>query len=127
MFLNNIINAPLRLADDAVYQQSITVYNQALPLAQQNTRLYQQLLTLRNFLDQARVPVPVTMISDGITNVTIFRVNELGAFQTQTLNLNPGNYTAVGVRSGYRDVRVEFAVPFSGEEPAITVICNEPV
>jgi tetratricopeptide (TPR) repeat protein len=127
IFLNNIINAPLRLADDAVYQQSITVYNQALPLAQQNTRLYQQLLTLRNFLDQARVPVPVTMISDGITNVTIFRVNELGAFQTQTLNLNPGNYTAVGVRSGYRDVRVEFAVPFSGEEPAITVICNEPV
>ncbi len=126
-FLNNIINAPLRLADEAVYQQSITVYNQALPLAQENTRLYQQLVSLRGFLDKARVPVTVTLNSDGLTNVTIFRVSELGEFQTQTLNLNPGSYTAVGVRSGYRDVRTEFTVPFSGEEPIITVICNEPI
>jgi hypothetical protein len=115
------------LADEAVYQQSITVYNQALPLAQENTRLYQQLVSLRGFLDKARVPVTVTLNSDGLTNVTIFRVSELGEFQTQTLNLNPGSYTAVGVRSGYRDVRTEFTVPFSGEEPIITVICNEPV
>lgn len=127
IYLNNIINAPLRLADEAVYQQSITVYNQALPLAQENTRLYRQLVTLRGFLDKARVPVPVTLNSDGLTRVTIFRVSELGAFQTQTLTLNPGSYTAVGVRPGYRDVRTEFTVPFSGEEPIITVICNEPV
>jgi tetratricopeptide (TPR) repeat protein len=126
-FLNNIINAPLRLADEAVYQQSITVYNQALPLAQENTRLYQQLVALRAYLDKARVPVSVTLNSDGLTNVTIFRVSDLGAFQTQTLNLNPGSYTAVGVRPGYRDVRAEFTVPFSGEEPIITIICNEPV
>ncbi len=126
-FLNNIINAPLRLADEAVYQQSITVYNQALPFAQENTRLYQQLVALRAYLDKARVPVSVTLNSDGLTNVTIFRVSELGAFQTQTLNLNPGSYTAVGVRPGYRDVRAEFTVPFSGEEPIITIICNEPV
>lgn len=127
IYLNNIINAPLRLADEAVYQQSITVYNQALPLAQDNTRLYRQLVTLREFLDKARIPVAVTLNSDGLTGVTIFRVSELGAFQTQTLTLNPGSYTAVGVRPGYRDVRVEFTVPFTGEEPIITVICNEPV
>ena len=126
-FLNNIINAPLRLAEDAVYQQSITVYNEALTLVQENTRLYEQLVTLRSYLDKARVPVPVTLNSDGVTNVTVLRVSELGMFNSQTLELNPGIYTAVGVRPGYRDVRTEFVVPFSGEEPVVTVICNEPV
>lgn len=126
-FLNDIINAPLRLADEAVYQQSITVYNQALPLAQPNTRLYNQLVALRAFLDKARVPVTVTLNSDGLTNVTILRVSELGAFQNQTLDLIPGNYTALGLRSGYRDVRIEFSVNFSGEAPNISIICNEPV
>ncbi len=126
-FLNNIISAPLRLADEAVYQQSISVYNQARPLAQQNTRLYDQLITLRGFLDKARVPVTVTLNSDGLTTVTILRVSELGVFQNQTLDLIPGNYTALGVRPGYRDVRVEFSVPFSGETPNISIISNEAI
>ncbi|MFL2840789.1 MAG: hypothetical protein ACJ0BT_03015 [Pseudohongiellaceae bacterium] len=127
VFLNNIINTPLRLADEEVYQQSITVYNEALSLAQQNTRLYGQLIALRDYLDKARVPIPVTLSSDGFTNVTIYRVSELGMFDSQTINLNPGTYTAVGVRSGYRDVRAEFTVSFTGEEPFVTIICNEPV
>ncbi|MBN4075121.1 MAG: hypothetical protein COA71_01065 [SAR86 cluster bacterium] len=127
IFLNNIVNAPLRLIEEEVYQQSITVYNEALSLAQQDTRLYDQLIALRGYLDKARVPIQVTLNSDGYTNVTIYRISELGRFDSQTLNLNPGTYTAVGVRSGYRDVRAEFIVPFSGEEPVVTVICNEPV
>ena len=126
-FLNNIINEPLRLADEAVYQQSINVYNEALSIVQDNTRLYDQMVTLRGYLDKARVPITVTLNSDGITNVIIYRVSELGMFASQTLNLNPGTYTAVGIRPGYRDVREEFTVPFSGEEPVVTVICNEPV
>ena len=126
-FLVNILNAPLRLAEESVYQQSINVYNEALTLVQENTRLYEQLVSLRGYLDKARVPVPVTLQSDGITSVTVLRVSELGMFNAQTLDLNPGTYTAVGVRPGYRDVRTEFVVPFSGEEPVVTVICNEPV
>ena len=127
IYLNNIVNAPLRLADEEVYQQSINVYNEALTLVEDNSRLYDQLVALRGYLDKARVPITVTLTSDGLTNVTIYRVSELGSFASQTLNLNPGTYTAVGVRSGYRDVRSEFIVPFSGEEPVVTVICNEPV
>ena len=126
-FLNNIINAPLRLADEEVYQQSINIYNEALTLVEINSRLYDQLVTLKSYLDKARVPIRVTLTSDGLTNVTIYRERELGNFSSQSLNLNPGTYTVVGVRSGYRDARVEFIVPFSGEDPGVTVICNEPV
>tara|TARA_R110000824_G_scaffold336_5_gene2065 strand:- start:19778 stop:21292 length:1515 start_codon:yes stop_codon:yes gene_type:complete len=126
-YLNNINNNPYRLSDEQVYQQTITVYNDALTLVEENTRLYNQLVTLRSFLDKARVPVAVTLTSDGLTNVTVYRVNELGMFNSQTLSLIPGTYTAVGIRPGYRDVREEFTVPFDGEAPHVTVICNEPV
>ena len=126
-YLNNINSNPYRLAEEQVYQQTITVYNEALSLVEENTRLYEQLVTLRSFLDKARVPVTVTLSSDGLTHVTVYRVNELGMFTSQSLNLIPGTYTAVGVRSGYRDVREEFTVPFNGEAPHVTVICNEPV
>lgn len=126
-YLNNVNNNPYRLSDEQVYQQTITVYNDALTLVEENTRLYTQLITLRSFLDKARVPVPVTLASDGLTTVTVYRVSEPGMFTSRTLTLNPGVYTAVGVRTGYRDVREEFTVPFNGEAPRVTVICNEPV
>jgi tetratricopeptide (TPR) repeat protein len=126
-YLKNILNNPLRLSDDQVYQQSITVYNESLSLVTEGSRLYNQLSSLRSYLDRARLPITVTLNSDGVTDVTIFRITELGTFVTQTMQLIPGAYTAVGVRVGYRDVRQEFVVPFSGEEPIVTVICNEPV
>ncbi|MAM69863.1 MAG: hypothetical protein CMP91_01790 [Gammaproteobacteria bacterium] len=126
-YLRSILNDPLRLAEDQVYQRTITVYNQALELVEENTRLFDQLRTVRGYLDQARVPVTVTLNSDSMTHVTLFRVAELGMFNTESLELIPGNYTAVGVRPGYRDVRREFVVPFNGEAPVVTVICNEPV
>ncbi len=143
-YLKNILNEPLRLEEEAVYQESIAVYNQALELVNaatettqnaaansaaftdvRNTRLYQQLLDLRTYLDKARMPLAVTLNSDGLTNVTVYRVSELGLFNSHILNLNPGNYIAVGVRAGYRDVRVEFSVPFNGPAPLVTVVCNE--
>jgi len=126
-YLKNILNNPLRLSDDQVYQQSIAVYNESLSLVTDGSRLYNQLSSLRSYLDRARVPITVRLNSDGVTDVTIFRVSELGTFNSQTMQLIPGAYTAVGVRAGYRDVRQEFVVPFSGEEPVVTVICNEPV
>ncbi len=126
-YLKTLLGNPLRLSDDRVYEQTITVYNEALELVTNGTRLYDQLVSVRSYLDKARVPVTVTLNSDGVTAVTIFRVSELGMFSTQTMQLIPGTYTAVGVRPGFRDVRQEFVVPFSGEEPVVTVICNEPV
>ncbi len=126
-YLRTLLNNPLRLSDDQVYQQTITVYNEALELVTNGTRLYDQLVSVRSYLDKARVPVTVTLNSDGLTDVTIFRVSELGMFSNQTLQLIPGTYTAVGVRPGYRDVRQEFVVPFNEEAPVVTVICNEPV
>ena len=37
--------------------------------------------------------------------MVVYRVGEMGNFEQKTLRLTPGDYTVVGRREGYRDVR----------------------
>ncbi len=117
----------MRLAESSVYQQAVGIYNEAVKITGNWPRLDGQLVTLRSFLERATEPVAVRLQSDGLTSVTVYQVAELGQFTSETLNLTPGSYVAVGVREGYRDVREEFIVGFDGQAPVITVKCVEEV
>ncbi|MDG2176689.1 MAG: hypothetical protein P8M72_11250 [Gammaproteobacteria bacterium] len=126
-YLETITTEPLRLAENAVYQQATGIYNEAVTISGNWPRLDGQLLSLRNFLERATEPVAVRLSSDGITNVTVFQIGNLGQFTNHTLDLTPGSYVAVGVREGFRDVREEFVIGFDGQSPVITVQCVEEV
>jgi tetratricopeptide (TPR) repeat protein len=126
-YLESINTDPLRLAENAVHQQAVGIYNDAVNISGNWPRLDGQLVSLRNFLERATEPVAVRLTSDGITNVTVFQVGNLGQFTNHTLDLTPGSYVAVGVRDGFRDVREEFVIGFDGQSPVITVQCVEEV
>ena len=64
------------------------------------------------------VRIRAVIQSDGLTEVRIQRVGELGAFERKELQLQPGRYVAIGTRAGFRDVRREFAL-VPGESPPI--------
>ncbi|MFT4768258.1 MAG: hypothetical protein ACI8RN_001392 [Glaciecola sp.] len=66
------------------------------------------------------------MSSDGLTEVTVYKVRRLGLFDTQQLNLRPGQYTAVGSRRGYRDTRIVFTVSPT-QTAAVYVACTEAI
>jgi hypothetical protein len=57
----------------------------------------------------------------------IYHVGRLGRFQSRRLELRPGNYTAVGSRPGYRDVRRVFSVRPGEPPPPVQLRCEEPV
>jgi tetratricopeptide (TPR) repeat protein len=76
-------------------------------------------------ISAANTPRPVVLKSDGQTNVFVYRVARFGTLSERRLTLRPGPYVAVGSRSGYRDVRVEFRVPPSDEETVVVVRCME--
>lgn len=126
-YLETVNNNPLRLAENNVYQQATGIYNEAVKISGDWPRLDGQLGTLRNFLERATEPVTVELRSDGMTEVTVYQVGELGQFTSHTLSLTPGSYVAVGIREGYRDVRQEFVVGFDGNSPVVTVQCMEEV
>ncbi len=76
---------------------------------------------------RAETPIEVVLESDELTEVTVYRVGELGRFRRRALELLPGTYVVVGRRSGYRDVRLELVVDGGGAEPALTVRCEEKI
>jgi tetratricopeptide (TPR) repeat protein len=124
--LQKIIDNPMRLSSSNVFYSAEQTLAEARAIKPASPRLANQIAALQSRLIKATTPWPVRIISDKLTNVTLFRVGKLGLFDQLTLNLKPGKYVASGSRSGYRDVRVEFQVSGSGQTQ-VTVRCNEPI
>ncbi len=125
LLLEDAIARPLRLAEPAVYEQTVGVYYAGRDLESPGPRLQGQLDTLEVILREAQIPVEVQLVSDNATEVMLYQVGSLGQFTSQVLSLPPGQYVAVGTRPGYRDVRKEFVVGFGNEPQPITIQCNE--
>ncbi len=88
-------------------------------------RLTAKLERFAAHVQAARTPRPVTLRSDGLTEVTLYHVGRFGAFVEQRLELRPGEYTVHGARPGFRDVRVTFTVPADGAPAPVDVRCTE--
>lgn len=125
--LQEVIEQPERLADIAVARDTAQLLEQARAVSPNGPVLREQIARVAELLRKANTPVAVTLRSDGETRVTVYKVAQLGRFEEQQLQLRPGNYTAVGTRVGYRDVRREFTVSHDTAPEAVTVICTEPV
>ena len=82
---------------------------------------------LEELVREAETPVKVTLQSDGVTSVVIYRVGGMGAFERRELALLPGRYAIVGTRSGYRDVRLDVVVRPGTMPVPVIVRCREPL
>ncbi len=125
--LQKTLADPLRLAGDADYQRAQRLLADARNVAAPGTRLQGQISALATVLKTAAIPVVVSLQSDNQTEVALFKVGDLGKFREKTLRLKPGRYVAEGIRPGYRDVRVEFAVTHQGVPAPIAIQCQEPI
>ena len=86
-----------------------------------------QVSELGRLLERARVLVPVRLQSDSETEIVIYKVGKLGRFASRDIELRPGVYTVIGVRSGYRDVRRSFRVAPEAGLLQIEVRCEDPI
>ena len=114
------LTQPERLFSPPVRASAKEMMQRARAIENPGPTLGKQLATLQQWLERADVPVPVALKSDNVTQVTIYRVGELGTFAQRSLELLPGSYTVVGTRPGYRDVRREIMVrPGAALEPVV--------
>lgn len=125
--LRGAIASPDRLADDEVWQGARRLLDYAQQIDPAGPLLTGQISELDRLLQRARVRVEVRFESDSETDVVIYKVGKLGRFQATTLELKPGSYTAVGVRSGYRDVRRSFRVAPETVMQPIDIRCEDPI
>jgi tetratricopeptide (TPR) repeat protein len=127
VFFETVIREPLRLVDETIYNQTQQLLRDLQAFEPKSPRLADQYTRVEALLSQARVPVTVQLTSDGVTEVNLLRVSALGTFTTHTQDLLPGNYVAVGLRPGYRDVRVEFTVNLGTAPAPVSVICTDKI
>jgi len=125
--LRNAIAAPDRLSDDTVWQATDSLLEYARNISPAGAVLTGQVNELDRLLQRARVPVAVIFESDNQTEVVVYKVGKLGAFESRRIELKPGVYTAVGVRSGYRDVRKNFRVSPEAGTLSVTIRCEDPI
>jgi tetratricopeptide (TPR) repeat protein len=125
--LENLIANPNLLFTDSVLADARRITDEARAFATPESRISTQVARLDELISLASTPVRVELTSDELTEVTVYRVGELGAFATKELQVRPGTYTAVGSRDGYRDVRETFTVLPGRPLPPIRIVCTEPI
>ncbi len=113
----------LQSPDPLAQARKLLIVSNGMPNLGANLRA--KLERLGSLVDDFSTPRPVVLRSDKLTDVTLYRIGRFGRFSERRMMLRPGEYTAVGSRTGYRDVRVRFRVPASGEETVITIRCEE--
>jgi len=82
---------------------------------------------LAAMIEAAETPVSLRLVSDGLTDVVIYRVGRMGAFENREVRLLPGRYAVVGTRAGYRDVRRDVEIPPGSAPDPVVVRCEEPI
>jgi len=125
---NNLIyysNITDKLNDDKLYNQAVQLLGTADSIVNKGPSLQKQISDLRQILSIAATPVPVTIFSDEMTEVVIYKIGNLGVFKQNIVSLRPGVYIATGSRIGYRDFQIRFKVSGNSINQTIRVECKE--
>ncbi|HET9446819.1 MAG TPA: hypothetical protein VFO35_11195 [Steroidobacteraceae bacterium] len=115
-----LFSGPVRAAARDSLQRAAAIKNPGPVLTQQTSKL-------REWLARADVPVQVALQSDNLTQVTIHRIGALGAFEQRSLELAPGEYTVLGTRPGYRDVRRQIMVVPGTQLAPVVIRCEDKI
>lgn len=125
--IDHYLSDPTRLYSAEPLANAEKLLSMTAAVPSNEPRLAGKMATLQKLVAQARVPVAVQLLSDGQTSVSIYHVGHLGKFQDFQLQLQPGTYTVVGSRPGYRDVRKIIRVQPGISLTPVVIRCEEPV
>ena len=125
--LDDYIADPDSLSAPSIMHAATVLIVDITRMSRIGPRLGDQRDELSRLLKRAATPLTVQLVSDNVTDVSIYQVGKLGSFTTHELNLRPGTYVAVGSRPGFRDVRLEFRVGPEIELEPVVVRCEEAI
>jgi tetratricopeptide (TPR) repeat protein len=122
--LDHYLEAPERLSSDEPLDNARVLLETNPGTAKNEPLLAAKLSALREAVRIADTPITLLIESDNQTQITIYHVGRLGAFERKEIKLRPGRYTVTGSREGYRDVRE--IISLSPATPAqISLRCEE--
>lgn len=72
-------------------------------------------------------PVMVTVLSDGLTHVSVRSVGQVGKTTGKSIQLKPGKYAFEGKRKGYKSKLIQVEIPPGTTPVTVEVVCDEPI
>ena len=115
---------PRVLESDPQLKNALRLLNEAKAASPRGQKLAGRIKALEARVAIAQTPVIITIESDNLTEVAVYKVGQLGRFSRRELTLRPGTYTVVGARDGYQDVRHKITVRAGQQAVRITVKCR---
>lgn len=122
--LDFYLTQPQVLESDKQLKNAILLLHEARETAPRGPKLTRRIKKMDALVVAAQTPVIVTIDSDNLTHIAVYKVGKLGRFARRELKLRPGTYTVVGARDGYQDVRRKFVVKHGQPAMRITVKCR---
>ena len=123
--LDEYIDAPDSLSSPRTMHTATQMVLNITRMPDIGSRLGEQRDELSRLLKRAATPLTVQLLSDNVTDVSVYKIGKLGKFSATELELRPGTYVAVGNRLGFRDVRIEFRVAPEIDMQPIVIRCEE--
>ncbi len=125
--LDNHVENKARLHSAQVFAEARALLQKIAALEHPGDKITRRANSLENLLKLASQPIAITLQSDNRTEVVIFKVGQFGRFKNLQLHLKPGQYTLMGSRPGYRDVRKTLTVGADVAVRNVLIRCEEPI
>lgn len=123
--MNNTLNDPHALSADETYDEAKDTLETAQSHRGHSDEYDRLLQNFADLVSYAGTHLPVVLISDDITEVTLTTSHRIGSFQRHELSLRPGRYTLHGSRDGWVDIRKTIIVQ-QDMEP-VSIVCEEQI
>jgi tetratricopeptide (TPR) repeat protein len=119
------LNSPHRLSSVNIADDASQLIANGSPLLSHSASLTKNISKLKEEIQFYTSPVPVRIISDGMTSISVRGVGQIGMVKEKIIHLKPGNYVLEGVRSGYKSklAKINVSPTVSGRQFEIS--CDE--
>ena len=124
---NQYFENPYRLSHVDVRKEAEQTLAQAKSASAYSFRVKRQAGQLTELIAKINRVIPVTVVSDNKTYVSVRRIGKVGVVSQRTVQLKPGKYTFEGARSGYKSKLVQAFIPYDQSDFNVRVICDEPI
>ena len=125
--LDQHINSSLRLSSEQVASNAKQLLQEVSSTTSPGSKIIQRAAKLKELIQLANQPISITLQSDNLTDIVIFKVGKFGKFEQRKIELKTGKYTIVGSRSGFRDVRKVLTVTSDMSSKSVMVRCDEAI
>ena len=121
--MDKYIADPNVLSSEDAFAQATKSLAAAIEQTQRGPTFDAKRRAFQALVERAGKPLPLVLLSDNVTEITIYRGGTLGTFNYHELFLRPGRYPLLGSSDGCRDVRMTIVV--EAAMAPISIRCQE--